>query len=107
MGVNNLAERFFDKADPNDASKWAYSNAGMALLSVARTAWHPASQPPTVEDSWDGEYVIVFDPKTNEIGTTTLDSIWCGDIQTGYWARIRDVVLLPFYLVENNNRREV
>ena len=104
MNVNDLAERFFNDASPNDATKWAYADAGMALRSLARTAWHPITDPPTEEDGDENGLVLVRYPACEGDPAGTIMFPWwqiegvefMDEIDEKLlWARIYDVILMP------------
>jgi hypothetical protein len=98
MGVNKLADNWIS-LERGDGSEWfdamRIAEASVLLCGcasdleqVARTAWHPVSEPPRKED---GYYVIVVGC-LGEVRTTPWHAISVNDQA---WARIRDVVLLP------------
>ena len=107
MGVNDLAAQW--KNDYLDCKRVGeidgdhyqtgfgegIEEAGVELLSVARTAWKPVSEPPTEEDgNIVGEVMVCHrNHAAPEIMHWAAVTEWTN--QECYWARIEDVVLLP------------
>mgnify|MGYP006285465195 CR=1 FL=1 len=60
------------------------------LRRVARTAWHPVSEPPTEADADEWGYVTFLVD-----GMVVTEPYWEMPGTAAEWARIRDVVLLP------------
>lgn len=96
-GVNDLIHEWI-----RDGDYWAGGITGAKevlgdeLIDVARTAWHPASQPPTQEDGNRFGMVLYAACKCGE--WHVWEGRWHGadnDTPSDCWARIRDVVLLP------------
>lgn len=94
--VNDLAQRWANKADPNDAAKWVYGDASMELLQVARTAWYPSQDPPSREDGDKRGNVLALYPSGGIVFRSVEQMGYRANTSSKVlWARIRDVVLMP------------
>ena len=64
------------------------------IVELARTAWHPVSEPPTEDDANDTDGVMV-ETKDGRVASMCWHEVpeWEPDLNR--WARISDVVLMP------------
>lgn len=91
-GINDLSKEWERRHWIGDLSE-----AGEELNEIARTAWHPVSEPPTEAD--DADLTLVWREGWTEAQLVRVGMIRLmaerGDGYGVYWARQRDVVLLP------------
>lgn len=96
-GVNDLADRWKEEWVEDWETRYNVyecSECAEELEHVARTAWHPVSEPPTESDGDDNGDVMLYDTHEGSVLKIPWDE--AGVMGLEYrWARINDVVLLP------------
>jgi len=101
-GVNDLVERWLEEYEDHEGNVWYH--AGYAedcaddLIRLSNEAWHPVSEPPTVLGGESAGWVMIWTPE-NLVHMDLYENIFDETYKDCFWARIKDVVLLP----ENNN----
>lgn len=93
-GVNDLANQWRKMLNRTDAGYYSMTVCAGELEELARTAWHPVSEPPTEADGDEAGHVAVW---FCDDGVLTLLNYRAASVSgpNAIWARIRDVILMP------------